>query len=946
VAILLGSLLGVALTPAQTRPRFRLVRRDFFAGKFLLIPRDTRPISLQTPRQLARVADHDLLVPPVALLGDAHQAADLTRLHAWLQQVDPADLDGAVFSLDMLVRGGAPINNANDAEARARLAVIKELRARRVGLPVCGFVSDDERLSRLGLEAVGAGLLDYLIIARDEQATGEEENRAWLNDEITRRKLTDQVAVLTGGDAAPQLLLARLLLKRFGMSPKIWLGTASTTAASAQITTLATQVARQIVAIDGRPLPGSVDVASSADLLFFLQLPGAIAAGSSSLLETISAAVTRGFRVTVADLSGESESRDVLYVELRRRKLIDPLFGFSAAASNGEAAAQALAQAVARLVTIKFLRDDGDRMLRAERAQIELTLTRLLTEFAYPTVVKPKLEAALRERWQADPRKIGAARAQAEAYAREEMMRLAEELFREQFQRNAHLIVLSSGVRASYELRALERMQLRFTWGTADQAEVIPGVYVVLANLLPPERKPPVAMWELEDNPRLDERLGRRFDSIDWGAYPTTADQVFISVNLNRGGTSPEGYTIQNRRKTRGVRQIDISASSARGAFYAFGRLEQLGADGRFDEDFQLTEAPAFAQRGVIEASSSPGQRDRIDLIRFLGRMRMNRYYYAPSDDALRRERWRDAYSTHDLDRFKDLLRAAEENFVDFVYVISPGASISYASESDIRALTLKLDSLFKAGVRYFTLAFDDGGLRAAADRERFKTLAAAQAQLVARVAEHLQKSGPPFELSVIPTENVEGDDGREYLRELGATLSRDVLIFWTRRDVFSSEYNEADARARGELLARRPIVWDNFPVVDREMWRLSFGPKRGGAPQLSDLTLGFIAMPTGQLHASMLPLATVADYAWDPRAYDPTKAQARALKMLYDERTASAIRKWIEITYHSRDSAALAPRLDELQESLELIGLARERGLLRGELSSLLWQTRRNLPK
>jgi hyaluronoglucosaminidase len=236
--------------------------------------------------------------------------------------------------------------------------------------------------------------------------------------------------------------------------------------------------------------------------------------------------------------------------------------------------------------------------------------------------------------------------------------------------------------------------------------------------------------------------------------------------------------------------------------------------------------------------------------------------------------------------------------------------------------------------------------LRGGADRERFKTLAAAQAQLVARVAEQLQKSGQSVELSVIPTEKIEGADSREYLRELGATLPREVSIFWTRRDVYSSEYNEADARARGELLARRPIVWDNFPVVDSEMWQLSFGAKRGGAPQLSDLALGYIAMPTSQFHASMLPLTTVADYAWDPRAYDPAKAQARALKMLYDERTATAMRKWSEIHHPPRDAAALAPRLDELQESLELIGLARERGLLRGELSSLLMQTRRKLRK
>src|SRR5215470_5477624 len=49
---------------AQRRPLLRPAARDYFAGKFVLIPRDERPPSLLQPQMLARVADHDLLLPP------------------------------------------------------------------------------------------------------------------------------------------------------------------------------------------------------------------------------------------------------------------------------------------------------------------------------------------------------------------------------------------------------------------------------------------------------------------------------------------------------------------------------------------------------------------------------------------------------------------------------------------------------------------------------------------------------------------------------------------------------------------------------------------------------------------------------------------------------------------------------------------------------------------
>src|SRR5262249_48317502 len=215
--------------------------------------------------------------------------------------------------------------------------------------------------------------------------------------------------------------------------------------------------------------------------------------------------------------------------------------------------------------------------------------------------------------------------------------------------------------------------------------------------------------------------------------------------------------------------------SSEQGAFYALGKLEQMGANGSLTEDFQITESPSFPRRGIVEGFYGPSwsHRDRLEVIGFLGRVRMNRYYYAPKDDPLNRERWRQAYSREDLDRFQQLLRAANENFVEFVYSIAPGPSITYSSESDIIELIRKIDSMIEIGVKHFSLAFNDlpENLQKEEDRKKFKTLAAAQAQLINRVYDHLKQKLGSFELSVVPTVYSGARGDRSYLKEFGAAI-------------------------------------------------------------------------------------------------------------------------------------------------------------------------------
>ena len=102
--ILLLSLSASTLVYSQRsqslRPKLQKMRRDYFAGKFLLVPDDYREMSVQQPSMVAQIADHELIIPPERLLDNSE------KLNSWLQRLDFDEVDGAIISLDTIA--GSP----------------------------------------------------------------------------------------------------------------------------------------------------------------------------------------------------------------------------------------------------------------------------------------------------------------------------------------------------------------------------------------------------------------------------------------------------------------------------------------------------------------------------------------------------------------------------------------------------------------------------------------------------------------------------------------------------------------------------------------------------------------------------------------------------------------------------------------------------------------------
>lgn len=915
---------------AQRRPLLLNTSRDYFAGRLLLIPQDVSPQSLQQPRMLARIADHDLITPPVRLMGNQPE------IREWAKKFDYAEVDGVILSLDAI---------AGDGEI-ARLA-----RAHRRGIPIYGFTTSRTQI-QTALNLVKDNTLDFLLIAGAGTAA--------LTNEIVTLNLTDRVAIDDGADSVSMMLLARLLNRRFGISPKIvpaYLQGASSTVQGEN-----RRLNTKIKTIDGLELPQTADAALAVDAILFLHTPQMTDTQRINFVGTIEQTIDKGTRVAVADLSENKESKDALIAALRSRKLFDKLIAYASdfsANSSGDAINRALTHASTLTVAFRFLRDDLTRVRRIDNAQITLLFNRYLSDWAYPSQVRPALDSFVREELKSDPDRLGTNQERAVAFATERLKPIVEEIFKQQFHRNAHAILLSRGERVVFEINMIQRFQMRFSSSKTSEAEIIVSLYVPQVTFPELPQSLPRAEWTLVSN-QIDGRIQKRMDSVAWDDFKTGTESVEVNIKVQPKNESPEAYRIVSTRKRKTLR-IEITASSEQGAFYAIGKLEQMGASGLLNNEFQINESPSFPRRGIVEGfdGSSWTHRGRLEILQFLGRVRMNRYYYAPKGDPLSRQRWRQAYSSEDLGRFKQLVQAANENFVEFVYSIAPGLSITYSSEADLTELIRKIDSMTEIGVKHFSLAFDDlpETLQKEEDRKKFKTLAAAHVHLINRVYNHFKQKMSGFELSIVPTvySGTRGDSS--YLKELGAAIPSGVLIFWTGAEHFSREYSNQQARDWKVLVGRPPLIWDNFPVNDQKNWRLFLGAKRGVSPTLGAEVAGFIANPMSQLRASMPALATTAQYAWDPRSYDPARALESALNLLYDERTQTALRSWISIygDYHhdtnlfeslfskSRDEIDLRSReskANELQKALELIAVRRDQGLLRGELAQIAIRT------
>ena len=327
-----------------------------------------------------------------------------------------------------------------------------------------------------------------------------------------------------------------------------------------------------------------------------------------------------------------------------------------------------------------------------------------------------------------------------------------------------------------------------------------------------------------------------------------------------------------------------ITANSETGLYYALQTLKTMLEGEKELTAFTLVDWPDYKIRGVIEGFYGEpwSHEDRLSMLEFMGKVRMNTYVYAPKDDPYHRMQWKEPYPEDKRQKLQELVEAAQANQVNLVFAISPGNSVKYTSEEDWQALINKTEDMIAIGIKDFSLLFDDINptLKFKDDRVYYKnSYGRAHIDWSNKYQEYLSQRLPGHHLVVVGTDYYQ-EGTSNYRKQFLEGLREDVWVFSTGYGVVAPRITKGHATAIAEAWGHEIVYWDNYPVNDYARHRLYMGPLSGRDPQLPQ-TVGFTFNPMNEAELSKVALLTAASYTWNSKAYIPLESWELAIRIL-----------------------------------------------------------------
>ena len=334
-----------------------------------------------------------------------------------------------------------------------------------------------------------------------------------------------------------------------------------------------------------------------------------------------------------------------------------------------------------------------------------------------------------------------------------------------------------------------------------------------------------------------------------------------------------------------GYIEVSIRAAGEPGFWHGLNTLAQQMENGELLLG-EIEDYPLFAARGYIEGFYGepwkPAQ--RLSVIDLMAKNKMNTYYHAPKDDPYHRDLWQELYPAQELADLTEFVAAAQKQYVTFYYCIAPGLSMRYASEEDYQSLFAKLMQLYDIGVRHFGLLLDDipHDLQFEEDIARFGSeTVTAHIYLGNRLLDDLKAHDRNIQMTLCPLQ-YHGKGDEYFISKLGQGLDAEISLFWTGHNICSQELTSPEAMTFIRATRHKPLYWDNFPVNDAEMYQeMHLGYLNGRDADLYRYSDGLISNCMEFCECSKIPLLTVADYLWNPPAYDGMASWERALHVI-----------------------------------------------------------------
>lgn len=304
-----------------------------------------------------------------------------------------------------------------------------------------------------------------------------------------------------------------------------------------------------------------------------------------------------------------------------------------------------------------------------------------------------------------------------------------------------------------------------------------------------------------------------------------------------------------------------------------------------FPEPLPLGAAPGFKIRGTKGWAWTPAQY-RAE-IPFLARCKMNflmNCYLSMFDiehyawSAPGANRWWEPLPPAKKAAYEQVVRAAQAQGLQFCFSMNPNLfsarTVNDAQLENGNLLYQHYAWMQSLGVKWFNLSLDDATNGVDAPT---------QAQVCNELFRRLRQRDPAAQMIFCPT-YYWGDGSRPgqtpYLQTLAGALDPEIYVFWTGDAVVGPVTRRAAERFRA-LVGHRVMLWDNYPVNDGHP-TLHLGPVTGRDPDLCAVLDGYVSNPMRtQNELNRLPLATCADYAYNPTAYNPERSIAQALALV-----------------------------------------------------------------
>ena len=334
--------------------------------------------------------------------------------------------------------------------------------------------------------------------------------------------------------------------------------------------------------------------------------------------------------------------------------------------------------------------------------------------------------------------------------------------------------------------------------------------------------------------------------------------------------------------------KITITYAKKHGLWHALNEIGQQIDDGEIIIG-EIEDYPLFYRRGYIEGFYGKPwtPEERIDMLKLMATHRMNTYYYGPKDDPYHREKWDELYPEKELADLKIIIELTKECYVDFYFCIAPGLSMRYTSEDDYKALIEKIKQIYDCGVKNFGLLLDDipERLHYKEDIETFSgETVNAHIYLANKLFDDLKALDAEIKLTLCPLQ-YNGKGNEYFISKLGQGIEPGIDLFWTGRNICSQELTVPEAVTFINSTNHRPLYWDNFPVNDAEMVNeMHLGYIAGREKDLYRYSEGIISNCMEFCECTKIPLLTVANYLWNPIAYEPLASWDYAIKTVVGE--------------------------------------------------------------